>query len=270
MRANAVRTRLLEGGYAYGSMAMEFFTPGLPSALSRAGAEFVIYDMEHSGVSVETIKAMVAASHGASIAPFVRPPAGQYHLIAPVLDVGAQGIMVPMTETVEQARFIVECCRYRPEGKRGLAFGIAHDDYSSGDVLRKMADENERTLVIALIETASGIENVDEIMAVPGIDVGWLGHFDLTNSMGITGQFDHPNFLMAVDRLAAACAKHGKPAGFLPGSPEMAKSWMAKGFRCLAYGVDVGLMQASLSAGISAMRGFQPGGPGARKGGPKA
>jgi len=164
--------------------------------------------------------------------------------------------MVPMVESAEQARLIVECCRYRPEGKRGLAFGIAHDDYSGGDVVRKMAEENARTLVIALIETASGVENVEEIMAVSGVDVGWLGHFDLTNSMGITGQFDHPDFLKAVDRIVAACANNGKPAGFLPASPEMAKSWIAKGFRCLAYGVDVGLMQASLSAGIAAMRGL--------------
>ena len=264
IRANPIRSRLLEGGYAYGTMAMEFFTPGLPGTLAQAGAEFVIFDMEHSGVSISTIKTMIAASHGASLVPLVRVPAAHYHLIAPVLDAGAHGIMVPMVENVEQARSIAEWCRYRPEGKRGLAFGIGHDEYSGGDVVKKMAEENARTLVIALIETVSGIANVDKIMAVPGIDIGWLGHFDLTNSMGITGQFDHPDFLKAVDRLVVACTKHGKTAGFLPSSPEMARDWMAKGFRCLAYGVDVGLIQASLSSGITAMRGFHTGRPAER------
>ena len=256
IRANPIRIRLLEGGYAYGTMAMEFFTPGLPGTLAQAGAEFVIFDMEHSGVSISTIKTMIAASHGASLVPLVRVPAAHYHLIAPVLDAGAHGIMVPMVESVDQAKSIAEWCRYRPEGKRGLAFGIGHDEYSGGDVVKKMAEENARTLVIALIETVSGIANVDKIMAVPGIDVGWLGHFDLSNSMGITGQFDHPDFTKAVDRMVAACTEHGKAAGFLPASPEMARDWMTKGFRCLAYGVDVGLMQASLSSGIAAMRGF--------------
>lgn len=259
VRANPIRSRLLEGGYAYGTMAMEFFTPGLPGTLAQAGAEFVIFDMEHSGASISTIKTMIAASHGALLVPLVRVPAAHYHLIAPVLDAGAHGIMVPMIETVEQAKSIAEWCRYRPEGKRGLAFGIGHDEYSGGDIVRKMAEENERTLVIALIETVSGIANVDKIMAVPGIDVGWLGHFDLSNSMGITGQFDNPDFLKAVDRMVAACAKHGKPAGFLASSPEMARDWMGKGFRCLAYGLDISLMQASLSAGITAMRGYHAG-----------
>jgi len=254
MRPNPVRRRLLDGGYAFGTMVFEFFTPGLPAVLAHAGAEFAVFDMEHSGVTIETIKIMIATSHGAGLVPLVRVPGAAYHLISPVLDAGAHGIMVPMVETAEQARSIAASCRYRPEGVRGLAFGIGHDEYSAGDVVQKMAEANQRTLVIALIETATGIANVDEIMAVPGIDVGWLGHFDLTNTMGITGQFDHPDFLAAVDRLLGACERNGKAAGFLPHTPELARSWAAKGFRCLGYGTDVALLQTSLSAGIASLR----------------
>lgn len=254
IRPNPVRRHLLDGGFAFGTMAFEFFTPGLPAALARAGAEFAIFDMEHSGVSIETIKTMIAASHGAGLMPAVRVPGTHYHLIAPVLDAGAHGIMVPMVETAAQAKSIAAWCRYRPEGVRGLAFGIGHDEYSGGDVVAKMAAANERTLVIALIETATGIANVDEIMAVPGIDVGWLGHFDLSNTMGITGQFDHPDFVAAVDRLVAACRRHGKAAGFLPQTHEMARAWVAKGFRCLGYSTDIALLQGSLAAGIGVLR----------------
>jgi len=137
---------------------------------------------------------------------------------------------------------------------RGIGFGVGHDDYSGGDVVPKTVAENERTLVIALIETAAGIANADEILAVDGIDVGWLGHYDLTDSMGITGRFDDPAFEAAVASLLAATQRHGKAAGFLATNLAMARAWRAKGFRCLSYGIDIGLLQAALAEGIGALR----------------
>jgi 2-keto-3-deoxy-L-rhamnonate aldolase RhmA len=254
MRPNPVRAALLGGGTAFGTMAFEFFTPGLPAVLARAGADFVILDMEHSGVGIETIKGQIAASHGAGIVPMVRVPGCHYHLVAPVLDAGAMGIMVPMMETRAQAASLASWCRYRPEGVRGLAFNMAHDEYAGGDVTRKMAEANARTLTIALVETVDGIKNVDAIAAVPGIDVVWLGHYDLTNSMGITGQFDHPEFLAAVDRLVEACTRRGKAAGFLVTDTAAAVTWLKRGFRCVGYGTDIGLMQSALTAGIKGLR----------------
>lgn len=253
IRPNPVRQKLRNGEAAFGTMAFEFFTPGLPYVLASAGAEFVIYDMEHSGVGIETIKTMIMASHGAGIVPLVRVPGPAYHLIAPVMDAGAFGVMVPMVGDATTAQAIADACRFRPDGIRGLAFGLGHDEFSGGDIDRKMIEENQRTLVIALIETLPGIENVDEILAVEGIDVGWLGHYDLTNAMGITGQFDHPDFLAAVDKLTAACARNGKAAGFLPQSPDSVDEWVARGFRCLAFGTDVGLLKVALGTGIEAM-----------------
>jgi 2-keto-3-deoxy-L-rhamnonate aldolase RhmA len=255
MRPNRVRAKLLAGGTAYGLMAFEFFTPGLMAVLAAAGAEFVVLDMEHSGIGIETIRQQIAASRGLGIVPIVRVPGCHYHLIAPVLDAGAMGIMVPMLETPEQAAQIASWCRYRPEGVRGLAFGIGHDDFSGGDVIRKMAEANERTLVIPLIETATGIANADRIMAVEGIDVGWLGHFDLTNTMGITGAFDHADFHAAVDTLVAACRRYNKPPGILAGSIAMAESFRARGFRCIGYGTDISLLQEALRDGLATLRG---------------
>src|SRR5580704_9611032 len=233
MRPNPVRAGLQAGGSAYGTMAFEFFTPGLMAVLAEARAEFVLLDTEHSGVGIETIKMQIAASRGLGIVPMVRVPGCHYHLVAPVLDAGAMGIMVPMVETRAQAENLVSWCRYRPEGVRGLAFNMAHDEYAGGDVTRKMAEANARTLTIALVETADVIKNVDAIAAVPRIDVVWLGHYDLTNSMGITGQFDHPEFLAAVDRLVEACRRHGKAPGFLVTDTAAAVTWLKRGFRCL-------------------------------------
>ncbi len=255
MRPNPVRAKLDAGETVYGTMAFEFFTPGLMAVLDASSADFVLLDTEHSGVGIETIKAQVAAARGLDIVPLVRVPGCHYHLIAPMLDAGAIGIMVPMVETGEQAGQIASWCRYPPAGVRGSAFGMAHDDYAAGDVTEKMRIANERTLVIALVETARGIANIDAIMATDGIDIGWLGHFDLTASMGIPGQFEHPDFLRAVDALVAACARNRKPAGFLAGSVAMAETWREKGFRALAYNTDIGLLQDSLRGALARLRG---------------
>jgi 2-keto-3-deoxy-L-rhamnonate aldolase RhmA len=164
------------------------------------------------------------------------------------------GIMVPLVETRAQAIDIVTWCKYRPHGTRGLGFSIAHDDYSGGSVVEKINSLNERTLVIALIESETGIENAEEILSVPGIDVGWLGHYDLTDSMGIPGQFEHPRFKAAVKSLLTACEKCGKSAGFLASDMKQAIAWKKKGFRCLGYGTDIGLLRDSLSSGLAQLK----------------
>jgi 2-keto-3-deoxy-L-rhamnonate aldolase RhmA len=258
MRPNPVRERILSGGSAVGIMAFEFFTPGLPALLAAAGAEFVILDTEHSGIGIDTLRAQLAGARGLPIMPFVRVSAGQSHLIAPVLDAGAMGIMVPMVETGQQARDIVRWCRYRPEGTRGLGFGLAHDDFTDGDVRAKIRKANARTLTIALIESATGIANADDILGTPGIDVGWLGHYDLTDSMGITGEFDHPDFARAVETFLAACSRHGKPAGILAADVETALAWRRQGFRVLCYGTDTGLLKGALAQGVQALRKAEP------------
>ena len=166
------------------------------------------------------------------------------------------GIMVPMVETPAQAKAIVDCTRYPPAGRRGAAFSVAaHDDYSDGSETGKIAAANARTMVIPLVETAQGVENVDAIAAVEGVDVVWLGHYDLTNFLGIPGEFDHPKFHAAVDSLVKACARHGKTPGFLAGNEKWARDYRAKGFRMIAYGVDTLLMQRALAAGIKLLRG---------------
>lgn len=255
MRDNPLKARLLGGGQAFGVMAFEFFTPGLPAIVRSAGAEFLLLDMEHSGVGFETVKAQIALCRGIELVPMARVPAAEYHFIARLLDAGAMGVMVPMVETAEQAAFIVACTRYPPHGRRGSAFGVvAHDDYAEGDVVSKMTAANSRTLVMCLIETARGLENVDAIAAVPGVDVLWLGHADLTSFMGIPGQFAHPDYLAAVDKIVAACRAHAKVPAFLAPNAQWGSDYLAKGFRLLAYSHDVGLLQCALREGLAQMR----------------
>ena len=212
MSQATLRQRLAAGERAFGTMAFEFFTPGLAPVLHAAGCEWVVLDTEHSGAGIETIKQQIAYARGLDLAVWVRVPEKSYAAVATVLDAGARGIMVPMLETVEQAQDLVRWARYRPDGERGCAFGVAHDGYGAADAAATMRAVNEQ---IVLIETVQGIERCEEIMAVPGLDVGWLGHYDLTNDMGITAQFDDPRFVASAERLAKACAAAGKAAGTL-------------------------------------------------------
>ena len=245
-----LKQKIATDGHAFGAMVFEFFTPGIAQIAKVAGAEFVLYDMEHSGAGIETIKAQCAYCRGLDVAPLVRVPATEYDFIANVLDAGAHGVMVPMVDTAEQAAFIAAAAHYPPQGRRGAGFGMAHDDYLPGDPAAKIRLAHERTLTIAQIETVAGLANVEAIAATPGIDVLWLGHFDLTNFMGIPGQFQHPDYLAGVARIVAAANKHGKVAAFLALDERWADEYWGYGYRMLAYGIDSALYQRALGGGI--------------------
>jgi 2-dehydro-3-deoxyglucarate aldolase/4-hydroxy-2-oxoheptanedioate aldolase len=254
MRENKVKHKLRAGGTALGTMVMEFNTTGIARLAAEAGAEFVMFDMEHTGWSVETIRTLLATSRAADLVPMVRVPVTQSHFVARVLDMGAMGIMVPMVESEEQARQIVQFAKYPPQGRRGTAFGVSHDDYQDGDVGSKMRSANQEVLLIALIESVPGLENLDRIAAVEGIDVLWMGHFDLTTSMGIPGEFSHPRFREALQRLPQACQRNGKAAAIMVANEEEGRTLHAAGYRCLSYSGDIWLYKSALRAGINALR----------------
>ena len=255
MRENPIKQKLAAGGRAFGSMIFEFFTPGLPRLLKNAGAEYVMYCMEHTGASYETLKPQFALCRALGLVPLVRVPGTEYDLIARALDCGALGVMVPLVDTAAQAEFIVSCTRYpHAGGRRGAAFGFAHDDYQVGYFVDKIKAIHERMLVICMIETRAGLDNVEAIAAVPGVDVLWLGHFDLTNFLGIPGQFSHPQYREAVQRIAGAAKKHGKSAGYMAASAELGREYLGHGFRMIATGTDQGLLQAATAQLISSWK----------------
>ena len=158
--------------------------------------------------------------------------------------------MVPMVETAAQAKQIVCRAHYPPEGQRAARLSIAHDAFTDGHPVKKMKKANDQTLVIAMIETAEGLKNVGQIAAVPGVDVLWLGHFDLTSSMGIAGQLDHPDYIAAVKIISAAAVAHNKMAGYMAMDKDFAAHYWSEGYRMLAYGLDHLLLMAALKDGL--------------------
>jgi 2-keto-3-deoxy-L-rhamnonate aldolase RhmA len=265
MRTNPVKEKLLRGEPVFGSFGWEFMVPGLPQIVKAAGAEFLLLDMEHAGTSYETIKDQAALCRGIDLVPMARVPTNQYHYISRALDLGIMGIMAPMVGSAEEARHIVACTRYPPTGRRGAAFGFAADDYIGGNVADKIKIANERTLVMCLIETAEGIENVDAIAAVPGVDVLWLGHFDLTNFLGIPAQFDHPKYVAAIQKMVAAANKHGKILACMSADEKWSRDYWDKGFRLFCMGVDSMLLQGALAQGIAVLRSLGEAGKAGKK-----
>jgi 2-dehydro-3-deoxyglucarate aldolase/4-hydroxy-2-oxoheptanedioate aldolase len=236
----------MSGQTLLGSMVFEFFTPGIGQVLKLAGSEFIIYDMEHAGCSIAQLKEQCGYCRGLGVAPMVRVPRGEYHFLARALDVGARGVMVPMVDSIDQARAIAEATHYPPQGRRGAAFGFAHDDYAPGDPSAKMRAADACNLIIAQIETERGLEAVEDIAATDGIDCLWLGHFDLTNFLGIPGEFDNPVYLRAVKRMTAAGRAHGKALGYMAADAYSAKAYRALGFNMIATGTDHGILMAGV------------------------
>lgn len=254
MNRNPVKAALAQGDVAIGTMIFEFNTPGIGRIAANAGAEFVIYDMEHTGWSIETIRQLIATTRSADTVPLVRVPAIEYHLLSRPLDVGAMGLMVPMVETAAQAQTIVQSAKYPPTGGRGSAFTIAHDNYTGGDIVEKMRTANDEVLLMAQIETATGVQNADAIAATEGIDVLWIGHFDLSASLGIPGQFTHPDYLRAVDTVLQACHRHGKTPGIMAANVDTAVDRLRDGFRAIAYSGDLWIYAEALQSGIADIR----------------
>ncbi len=248
-----LRKRLHDGEVVLGQMILELFTPGIGPMLAACGMEFVIYDMEHGRCDIGLLAEMVASCRGTRIVPMARVPDLHFQPLSRVLDLGVRGVMVPRVETRAQAEEIVAQLKYAPAGRRGVALGIAHDLYRAGGP-EFFSQANEDTVVILLLETARAFENLDDIVSVPGVDVAWMGHYDLTVSMGIPAQFEHPRFLAAMDALVASCRRHGVAPGFLPATPEAAAHWIRKGFRMLSLGSDIGVFQHGVRAFAAALR----------------
>jgi 2-keto-3-deoxy-L-rhamnonate aldolase RhmA len=235
-----LKAKLGRGETVLGQMVLEFFTPGIAQMMHRCGLEFCIYDMEHGRCDISVAAQMISSCNGTGVTPIVRVPDLTAAPLSRLLDVGARGIMIPRVESGAQMRDIVAQLKYAPDGRRGVALGITHDHFQAPD-RGYFERANAGTVVIALIETARGFKNLDDILATPGLDVAWMGHYDLTVSMGIPAQFDHPLFLNAMDRLVERSRQHGVAAGFLPGSPQDTAHWIRKGFRMISLGSDIGV-----------------------------
>jgi len=254
MRVNALKAMSRTKEPKIGHFVVEFATPGIGHIMKSAGCDFVLFDMEHSGFSIETVKSSIRYMQSAELPMIVRVPSREYDHIARVCDMGAEGIMLPMVGSASEAQRIVDSVKYYPQGKRGVALQVAHDDYRAGAVKDKLAAANERTTIFAQIETAEGVENVSSIAAVDGVDCLWVGHFDLSVSLGVPGEFESAKFKKAIDKVIAATAKHGKALGRLVPTVEQGVELNAAGFDFICYSGDVWVLHNALAEAVAKLK----------------
>ena len=254
MKPNRLKQVLAEGRIPCGHMVLEFVTRGIPFMLEEAGADFVLIDMEHTGFGMADLANVLAWFKATTVAPFVRVPQLQYHFIARMLDAGALGVMVPDVRNRAQAQAVVDAAKYAPLGKRGVALRTANTDFKPVVPLEFMKYANENTSVICMIETQEALDNLEEIVTTPGVDILWVGHFDLSQDMGIIAQFDHPRMIEAFKMVAAAAKKHGKAAVMQPPNVAVARQWLDLGFNVMSCGADFVFYIDALKQYISDVR----------------
>ena len=254
MAALNLRKLFAKKGLKVGHSIFEFDSSGLGQIMGAADVDFAFIDMEHSGFGFSELKRLITSMRAANIPSMVRPPSKSGSHISRALDVGADGLILPMVGSAADVDAIVAAMKYPPLGNRGVALGVAHDGYQPGPAAQKLRAANQRTAFVALIETAEGIENVDEIAANKHLDMLWIGHFDLSTSLGIPGDFANPIFTNAVNKVRRAAKKHGKSMGQLVNDAPSGAALYKKGFDVICYSADLWTYQTALIKGIGDLR----------------
>ena len=250
-----LRKRVLTGEFVYGTMIRQARDPGAPAIFAAAGFDFVFIDMEHGNYSMETVADLIRGAKSAGIATIIRVPHLETHFISRVLDAGAEGIMVPMTSTRQQAEEIVRYSKYTPLGQRGFGNQTGQTDYKPLKTPDFMKEANEHTLIVAQIETREAIENIEAILDVEGIDVGLIGPNDLSISMGIPDQMGSEIITKAIEKVVESAKKKGKASGIHIGNIEALKKWRTKGMTVLAFSTDIGFMYNASKSSLEELKG---------------
>lgn len=233
----SIRQRVRDGEPVVGSW-VSLSDPAVAEMTASLGFDFALVDMEHTPASFETVTEMARAVDAAAsdTATVVRVPWNDQVDLKRVLDLGVEGVMVPMVESAAEAREFVAGTQYPPAGVRGVAAARATDyGLSFGEYVEQANDE---LLAIAQIETVTGVENVEEIAAVDGLDALFVGPADLSASLGVFRDFESDAFRDAVQRVLSAAEEAGIPVATLATTPDMVETWVNRGFDFLIAGID--------------------------------
>ena len=213
MRENALKQRLHAGKAAFGVMCT-FPSPPMVEMLGHLGFDWILLDNEHGSITVDTAEGCIVAAELCGMAPIVRPVGNKPEIIAPFLDRGAWGVQVPHVNTADEARAAVDAAKYGPEGHRGIFSGGRPANYgfkgNTGDYAK---EANRQTLVCLMLEEVTAIDNLPELVTVPGVDVYFIGSGDLSQSMGYTGQQTHPDVQQMMERGVKTITGAGRIAG---------------------------------------------------------
>ena len=227
--------------------------PAMIEAIGHAGFDFVILDLEHGPNGLETVENLIRAAEGSGLVPIVRTRPTGTELVNMVLDLGAGGVQAPQVTTPEEAAAVVRATRFAPVGERGVCRYVRAARYSALPPAEYFAIANEAVVVVQL-EGRRALEQLDAILDVPGVDIVFIGPYDLSQSLGVPGEVEHPRVVTCVERIVEACRRRNIVCGTFTELVPVAARWAARGMRYLSYSVDVGLMSAACAVAAAELR----------------
>jgi 2-keto-3-deoxy-L-rhamnonate aldolase RhmA len=246
MYTNTVKQALKEGKTQFGCNTSMLRSPEVPRILAAAGLDWSYLDSEHGGFDLETLQDLIRAANEAGLCPIVRVADLQYALVARALDCGAQGVLFPRVESPELLEKAISWTRFPPEGVRGYGLQPTHVGYKAASMPEIIAHSNANTMVVLQIETKTALERIDAVM---------IGPADLSISLGVAGQFDHPTLNAAIEKIRDACNRHGISPGIHMRSLKLVPYWRDRGMRFLSCNSEIGFMLEKATETVAALKG---------------
>ena len=254
-KMNKLKNRIKSGEVLIGSW-INSASPIIAELMSHIGFDFLVVDAEHSAVDLPQTQQLFQAikSGNTNCSPIVRVPSAKYSITKRFMDAGAQGIIAPLVRTKQEAIDLVQGTKYFPQGMRGVGFCRANN-YGI-DIQEYLEESNEDSLLIVQIEHVDAVNNIDDILSVEGIDVALIGPYDLSASMGIATEFDHPQYIEARNEILRACKQKSIAAGIhvVQPKPEEAKDRIDDGFQFIGYSLDITMISSYFSEDLGKIR----------------
>ena len=220
--------------------------PAFIEVLGYAGADYVIIDLEHGPNSVQSVQDLIRGAQTAGIMPIVRVKDSCASVMGEVLDIGAGGIQVPQITNRAEAEAVINRTKFAPMGERGVCRFVRAAKYSAKDRFEYFKDENEKVTILQ-IEGQEGIDNIDDILAADGIDVLFIGPYDLSQSLGVPGEIDNPLVEEKMLEIVGKCKEKNVTVGTFVDTPENAVKWKRLGIKYISYSVDMGIFYEAMT-----------------------
>lgn len=253
MRTNQLKRKLKQGEVVLGPF-INCAYPAFIEICGHAGFDFAVIDLEHSPLNTLVAEDLCRAADCVGITPLVRISKNDAPQIQRALDIGSAGVQVPQIETKADAEAVVRGAKYSPLGMRGLSFYTRAGIYTAAGT--QITDKlNDETLIVIHVEGKRGVDNLEEIVSVPHIDVIFLGPYDLSQSLGIPGQVKDRRVIDLMKAGVKTIRHAGKAAGTFADTPEVARQWIDAGVQYIALGVDVGIFFRACQALVKGVRG---------------
>lgn len=238
LKISAVKKKLQNGEVCFGTMLRILKSPQAVPMCASEGWDYIILDTEHNDYSYETLGNFSLASKYEDIGLYVRVPDKLYHQMAQMLDIGAEGLILPQVKTRAEAEHIIESTKYAPMGKRGVSISTTVTLFRDYDIKEYTEWANRELMTIAQIESEEGVNNAGQIVATKGVDAVMIGPADLSHDMGISGQLHHPRMEEALREVIKQCNKHGVAPGIHLTNMSDVDKWVKEGMRFVTYSYD--------------------------------